>query len=124
MTDLYTLINSKIENICNTFVGHYPEDGKKVYPYTEIKIPNIVPNNSFSDNVLVEIDIWDNKGTDIREIEGLVDAINLALNRLQYNDLVMNASINKNTPYRLSLPDPEPHIQRRQLRYVMKVYYK
>lgn len=122
MTNLYTLINDQIEHICDTFVDHYPEEEDKIYPYTEIKFTNIVPNNSFSDNNLLEINIYNDKGTDIRDIEGLTDAINLALNRFQYNDSEMNVSINKNTPYRLSLSDPKTHIQRRQLRYIVTSY--
>lgn|GEM_PF-1215675 len=143
MLDLYTLIYNQIMPIivthnygfyspaqvyddatCATYVDHYPEDQKKVYPYAEIKFPNSLPNNSFSDNNLLEVDIWDDKATDIREIEGITDAIHKALNRLQYNDAVMNVSINRNTPHRLSLPDPIIHIQRRQLRYIVTAYYK
>lgn len=124
MLNLYNLINSLIEPICPCFTDHWPEDAEKVYPYVEVRVPNALPNNTFSDNNLLEIDIWDNKATDIRGIEGITAAIHAALNRLQYNDTVMNVSINRNTPCRLSLPDPIIHIQRRQLRYVAKVYYK
>lgn len=124
MLELYTLIYNIINPICAAFADHYPETETKIFPYAEIKFPNALPNNSFSDNNLLEIDIWDNKGTDITEIEGLADAIHTALNRLQHNDTVMNVSINRNTPYRLVLPDPIIHIQRRQLRYISTVYYK
>lgn len=124
MLNLYTLLKSIINPICPCSIDHFLETETKVYPYVEIKFPNTLPNNSFSDKNLLEIDIWDDKSTDIREIEGIADAINLALNRLQYNDLVMNVSINRNTPYRLNLPDPIIHIQRRQLRYVVVVYRK
>jgi len=124
MINLYTLINSQIENICSCFVDHYPEDEDKVYPYVEIKFPNILPHNSYWENVLMEIEVWDNKGTDIREIEGLVDLIDSKLKNLRYNDSFFNVSIQRNTPYRLSLPDPEIHIQRRQLRYIATVYSK
>jgi hypothetical protein len=118
------LIYNIINPICTAFADHYPEDDKKVFPYVEIKFPNALSNNSFSDNSLLEIDIWDDKGTDITEIETITDAIHKALNRLQYNDAVMNVSINRNTPYRLALPDPIIHIQRRELRYVVTVYKK
>ena len=53
LLDLYTLINSKIQPICNCFVDHYPEDETKTYPYVEFRFPNTLPNNSFSDNVLI-----------------------------------------------------------------------
>lgn len=124
MLELYTLIYNIVNPICPAFADHYPEGGKKVYPYAEIKLPNVIPNNSFSDNNLLEIDIWDNKGTDINEIESITNTIHAVLNRLQYNDSIMNVSINRNTPYRLILPDPIIHIQRRQLRYVLTVYCK
>jgi hypothetical protein len=124
MLELYTLIYNIINPICTAFADHYPEDETKAYPYAEIKFPNALPNNEFSDKNLLEVDIWDDKGTDITEIEGLTDTIHKALNRLQYNDTVMNVSINRNTPYKLVLPDPVLHIQRRELRYIVTVYMK
>jgi hypothetical protein len=126
MLELYTLIYNIINPICTAFADHFPtEDGTvKVYPYAEIKFPNVLLNNEFSDKNLLEVDIWDDKDPDIREIEGLADNIHAALNRLQYNDSVMNVSINRNTPYRLVLPDPVLHIQRRELRYEVTVYKK
>ena len=124
MLDLYTLIYSIINPICSAFADHYPEDEEKVYPYVEIKFPNALPNNTFSDNNLLEIDIWNNKGTDITEIEGIADNIHKTLNRLQVNNTNMNVSINRNTPFRLVLPDPIIHIQRRELRYIVTVYNK
>ena len=124
MLNIYTLLSSLIDPICPCFVDHFPEDETKVFPYVEIKFPNVLPNNSFSDKSLLEVDVWDDKATDIREIEGITDAIHKALNRLQYNNAVMNVSINRNTPHRLNLPDPIIHIQRRQLRYIVTAYYK
>ncbi len=124
MLELYGLLAGIIDPICPSFADHWSEDQEKVYPYVEIKIPNALPNNSFSDNNLLEVDIWDDKATDIREIEGITDAIHKALNRLQYGDSSMYISINRNTPYRLGIPDPIVHIQRRQLRYVCTVYEK
>jgi len=124
MLELYALLDGIIGPICPCFADHYPEDDKKVYPYIEIKFPNAVPNNSFSDNNLLQIDIWDDKGTDIRKIEGITDAIHKELNRLQYNSSTMNASINRNSPHRLSIPDAVIHIQRRELRYLVTVYNK
>lgn len=124
MLNLYTLLSGIIEPICPCFVGHYPTTEEKVYPYCEIKFPNTLPNNSFSENNLLDVDIWNNKDTDIRDIEGITDAIHLALNRLHYIDDVMQVSINRNTPYRLELADEMIGIQRRELRYTVKVYYK
>lgn len=130
MLDIYLIINSQIESIVTTFVGHYPtledeqEGQTKVYPYAEIKFPSVLINNSFSDNNLLQIDIWDNSGTDIRKIEGITNAIHKTLNKFHYNDENLDITIMRNNPYRLELPDTNINIIRRQLRYIVRVYYK
>ena len=128
MIDVYSLLANIIEPICPCWVGHYPTDQEgednKVYPYVEIKFPNIIPNNTFSDKNLLEIDIWDDKDTDIREIEAITDSIHKELNFFNVNTDTFQMSITRNTPYRLELPDIAINIQRRQLRYIVKVYYK
>ncbi len=124
MLELYGLLAGIVDPICSCFVDHYPETEEKVYPYAEIKFPNIVPNNSFSDNNLLSVSIWNDKGSDIQEIETITDAVHKALDRLRHNDTAIQITVNRNTPFRLSLDDPEMHIQRRELRYVVKVYYK
>lgn len=124
MLELYELINSNIESICSCYADHYPEDLEKAYPYAEISFPNISPNNTFSNLNLLQIDIWDDKSTDIREIEGIADEIDKRIKKLQINNDTMQVCIYRNNPYRLKLNDPEVHIQRRQLRYIVRVYYK
>jgi len=120
--ELYKLLSDIIQPICECYVIRFPTTETKVYPFVEIKFPTTIPNNSFSDNNLLEVDIWNNKDTDIRDIEGITDLIHKALNRLHYIDAVMQVSINRNTPHRLELPDPILNIQRRQLRYSCTVY--
>ena len=93
MLKVYKLIASIIEPICPCFVSHYPTEQEKVYPYAEIKCPNVLPNNSFSDNNLLQIDIWDNKDTDTREIEGIADAINKALYPYHLNNIDIDIAI-------------------------------
>ena len=122
MLELYGLLSNIIEPICPCFVGHYPTEEEKVYPYVEIKFPTAVPNNSFSDNNLLEVDIWDNKDTDIRDIEAITDNIHKALNKYHYINDHMQFSVNRNNPHRVGLPDPQINIQRRQLRYLVTVY--
>lgn len=121
MIDLYALLSGIIEPICPCFVQHYPTTLKKVYPYVEIN-ETISPNNQFSDVYITQIDIWDNKDTDITEIESISDAIHAALNYYNTVNSTIGISINRNTPYKLSLPDPIIGIQRKQLKYLVKVY--
>ena len=128
MLKLYELLSGIIEPICTCFVDHYPETEAKVYPYVEIKFPNVLSNDcadeDISDNNLLEVDVWNDKGTDITQIETISSAIHKELNRLQYNGGSIYVSIRGNYPYRLSLPDPIMHIQRRQLRYIVTTYSK
>jgi hypothetical protein len=124
MLELYKLLSDIIEPICTCFVGHYPTEEEKIYPYIEIRFPTSIPNNSFSDNNLLEVDIWDNKDTDIREVEGITNSIHKKLNRSHYITDIMQVSVSRNNPYRLEPMDPQIGIQRRQLRYIVKVYYK
>jgi hypothetical protein len=68
--------------------------------------------------------VWDNKGDMYTEIETIADNIDKQLNKKNINNEEFYLSIYRNTPYRLMLDDPSPDIQRRQLRYIVKVYYK
>ena len=124
LLDIYKLINSKIEEICsNSFADYYPEEKKKIYPYVEFKFPSTQPNG-FSELNSLDIDIWNNKANDIFEIETITENIDKQLNKLQVNNETMQLCIFRNNPYKLRINDPDIHIQRRQLRYILKVYYK
>ncbi len=130
MLDLYVLLSSILEPIVPTWVGHYPTLQQdingltipKVYPFAEIKFPNILPNNRYSDNNLLTIDIWNNLDTDITEIEGICDEIHEALNYMHEITPTIAVSITRDRPYKLEIPDPDINIQRRQLRYVVNIY--
>ena len=122
MVDLYGILYNVINPICDCYVDHYGTTDTKVYPYCEIKFPNILVNNEFSDNNLLQIDIWDDKDTDIRGIEAITDQIHKVLNKLHYIDANMQFSINRETPYRLILSDVDLTLQRRELRYKLTIY--
>lgn len=124
MLDLYKLINSQIEEvISNSFADHYPEEKKKVYPYVEFRFPSVLPNG-FGELNLLEVDIWNDKANDITQIETIVDNIDKQLNKFQLNNEIMQVCIFRNNPYRFKINDTDIHIQRRQLRYIVKLYKK
>jgi hypothetical protein len=129
MLDVYTLIYNTLNPICNTYADHYPttleqEDGHKKYPYIEFSFPYAMPNNTFSDNNLLYVDIWDNKSGNIVGIETITDNAEKALNRLQLNNDKMQICIYKNNPCRFPVPDTDINIQRRELRFIVKTYLK
>ena len=127
MLDLYDEMFSLINPIVTSYSDHYPtdkeaEDGHKIYPYAEFSFPNTMPNNEWSNNFLLSVDVWDNKSGIVKEIETLTDSIYQALNKKLINYGSKFIQINRNSPCILSLPDPELNIQRRQLRFILKVY--
>lgn len=129
MLELYKLIYDILNPICNSYADHYPttleqEDGHKNYPYIEFSFQYAMPNNTYSDNDLLYVDIWNNKSGSIVEIETIADSVNKALNRLQVNTDKFQVCICKNNPYRFPIPDTDVNIQRRQLRYIVRVYEK
>ncbi|MBU3098384.1 MULTISPECIES: hypothetical protein [Clostridium] len=122
MLELYEILSNIIEPICPCFVDHYPTTLDKVYPYVEISFPNVTPNNSFSDNNLLEVSIWHNLDTDIMAIETITDTIHKLLNKTHYLTSNMHVSINRETPHRIVLNDEMIGIQRRKLRYKVTIY--
>ena len=124
MLDLYSLIYNTLNPICKTYADHYPTTLPKVYPYIEFSFQYAMPNNTYSDNNLLYVDIWDNKSGSIVGIETITDNVEKALNRLQVNNDKLQVCISKNNPFRFPVPDTDVNIQRRELRFICKVYEK
>ena len=125
MIELYSLLYNLIQPIVETYVGHYPtlQDGEvKVYPYAEIRFTTSTLNNSFSDNDLLSINIYDNQDTDINRIETIADSIYKILNEFKYVNSDMQMLIYRNNPHYLILNDEMAGIARRELRYICRVY--
>lgn len=126
MLNLYDYIIEEINPICECYSDEYPQDkevaeGKKVYPYATILMYTGIPNNEYSDDNLIYIDIWSNQHG-ITEVETLTDAIYNKLNKLKIMKDDMFIQIFRNNPCRLNLNDPEPNLKRRQLRFIVKTY--
>lgn len=86
--------------------------------------PNIVQNNEYSDLNQLVIDIWNNKSGQVAEIETITDNLVKTLNKKIINTSDMLIQIFKDNPYRLKLPDSDINIQRRELRFLVKLYEK
>ena len=87
-----------------------------------LTFPNIIENNRYSDLNQLRIDVWDNKSGQVTEIETITDNLVKALNKKIINTGDMLIQIFKDTPFRLRLPDPDINIQRRELRFLVKLY--
>lgn len=123
LQEIYDTICDLINPIVPTYADTYPPTEEKQYPYATITFPTITGNNEYSDNNLLQIDIWNNKSGDIREIEGIVDSIFKVLYKRIINDNSKLLIINKATPWRLVFTDPDILIQRRQLKFIIKSYF-
>lgn len=87
-----------------------------------LTFPNSNPNNEYSDINQLVIDIWDNKSGQVEEIETITDNLVKVLNKKIINNDDMLIQIFKDNPFRLKLPDPDINIQRRELKFLVKVY--
>ena len=104
------------------YANEYPpeklkEDGKHLYPYVTIAFSNAARNNEFSDLYTLQIDIWDNQGSDVTQLEQLTDVVFHVLNKQHFLTDTLFMEL-----YRDTLPDPDDAVRRRQLKFVARIY--
>lgn len=110
--DLYNAIyNALITIHPRVYLERAPQGA--VTPYVTWKIPNMTPNQWRDDHIL-EISVWD-KSTKTAAIETLTDSLNATMDRLTINTGAFDAHMHLIN--RLVIPDPDPDIKRRELRY-------
>lgn len=96
-----------------------------IFPYVVFNIVTSSITEKNREDVIIEIDIWDyvKDGYDaVLNVELLTNKIDKFLKNNRHNDeesVFIFQKIN-----RLSLPDEDKNIKRRQLRYVVKYYDK
>lgn len=124
MLDIMKFLTTELKKLTpRVFNENAPTNS--IFPYVVFKIvtSNIVEKDR--EDVIIEIDIWDIKkdGYDaIVSVETLTDKIDKFLKKNRHNgenSVLIFQKIN-----RLSLPDEDTNIKRRQLRYVVKFYDK
>lgn len=119
MVSLFQSIYSKLNEVhSRVYFELAPQNAE--FPYIVYKFPNSNRDEHREDFTL-EIDIWDNKA-DTTELETITDNIDKKLNRLQILDENFHVSIYRIN--RLMVPDTDPSIHRRQLRYNVKTYFR
>lgn len=126
MISLYDCLHSIIDPILICYNDDYPTDleaeqGHKVYPYCTIRMYNGIPNNEFSDKMLVYIDIWSNQHG-ISEVETYTDVIFKAVNKQRVTNSELFVKFDRNNLDRLNLVDEDINLQHRQLRFLATYY--
>ncbi len=94
-----------------------------VYPFVVYRLPTSTETEERREDFILEVDVWDNPpdGSTVT-LQQLADEIDRALHRTVYLDpggkwITMIYRIN-----RMMVPDPDPEIRRRQLRYDLRTY--
>ena len=119
MMDLLTFIYNQIQSVyAKTYFEKAPQDTE--YPYVVFHMPN-ASEMEVREDIVLEVDIWTNIG-DIVELETITDNIDAKINRLLHLDTNFQCKIYRDNPYKLNIPDEDPIIDRRRLRYNIKLY--
>jgi len=121
MLDIYTLIYYQLSTLnIPTYPDTYPKAlaNSKVYPYIVFSFPAVFENN-YADLNQMQIDVWSNTNNNV-EVETITkNADDLLKDYKQLtNDYFVR--IYREKPYRLKLDEME--VQRRQLRYIVKIF--
>ena len=119
MISLLTYIYNQLKLVhSNVYFEQAPENA--TFPYIVFKLPNSTENEAREDFIL-EVDIWDNN-SDTTTLETLTNNIDTQLNRTHHTETNVVCSIYRIN--RLMIPDPDPNIRRRQLRYQVQTYFR
>lgn len=124
MIDLQRFIVQQIKLVHpRVYLEFVPESQNVEYPYV---VYNFYDSDEMVDrreDILLEVDVWDKpvNGSAVT-LETLSDAIHQKLNRLLYTDNTNGWSGRFYLANRLMIPDPDPTIRRRQLRYEIRMY--
>lgn len=119
MIDLQKFIVAELKKIHSRVYQEWAPQGA-VFPYVVYRLPVSNPSE-WREDFILEIDVWDQPadGSTVT-LQTLADSIDRALNRLRYTGDGWNTRIYRIN--RLMVPDPDPTIRRRQLRYELRTY--
>ena len=119
MVPLMQYVVQQLKTVHNrVYLEQAPDD--PVFPYVVYQMPtsNEMENR---EDFSIEVNIWGNS-LDTLEIEQLTSNIDRRLNRLSHYDNGFQTILYRIN--RMMIPDPEPSIRRRQLRYQAQTYMK
>lgn len=100
-----------------------PQDAS--YPFVSFFIPTDSPLEVHRSDIILELDVWHSRGATnnvLGEIESLTNEIEEHFKRMRYIDnekLIIFERLS-----RIPIPDTNPDIRRRQLRYRLKVDWR
>lgn len=129
MIDLLKVIKSKLNTLVasavtgGTSIVVYNEEPSAVakYPFIVFSPSSTILQNDTSEDVLLDIDVWDND-KDTTNLEKLNKQIFDGLDHHTYTATAVAVSFYCTS--RLRIPVPDENLRRRQLRFVLKTFWK
>ena len=121
MLDIYALIYSKLSTLnIPTYPDTYPKllANSKVYPYIVFSFPTIFENN-YADLNQMQIDVWSNTSNNV-EVETITKNVDDLLKNYKQLTNDYYVKVYREKPYKIKLDEIE--VQRRQLRYIVKIF--
>jgi hypothetical protein len=109
---ILTIIKSKYSN---SYYNEAPIDA--AFPYAVFTTPSTFQLEG-TERIILEIDIWDNKGNNISSLESATKTLKDGLKKYVYID--DNIYLKFELESLLQIPDPEEQLRRRQLRFIVK----
>lgn len=88
-------------------------------PFAVFKVPSIYQQQNY-ETLTLEIDVYDNKGTNILDLETATNNIAKAFHKKIYLDAKMALVFQKESI--LHIPEPDEQLRRRQIKLIVKYY--
>ena len=90
------------------------------FPYVTYRFPTS-NEAEFREDFILEVNLWDH-GEDTTALEELTEDVDEALNRTKHLTATADMQLSVYRINRMMIPDPDPKIRRRELRYEVKAY--
>ncbi|MDW7673181.1 MAG: hypothetical protein SCK28_01470 [Bacillota bacterium] len=122
MNDLIDYVKGIVESVIGRVYFEHETNNNR-YPYAKVNFPSS-NDDELREDFFLEIDIFDNiLKQDTTRIEQLVNEVDKQLNRLKYLSRDKKFQVSIYRINRLMIPDPDPKVRHRQLRYQCKTYF-
>lgn len=123
MIELQKYIVAELKKIHPRVYQEVNNSTEKIFPYVIYRFPTSNEVVDYREDFVLEIDVWDRPedGSTVM-LQTIADNIDRTLNRARYTSDDGTWSTRIYRINRLMIPDPDPLIRRRQLRYELRTY--
>jgi hypothetical protein len=113
-----TILNIIRQVTLNSYYNLAPEGS--LYPLTVFNLTSAFKTEDYKYRFFLEINIWDNRGNNIKELLETVENLQNAIDNCIYDDKNINLRFKLESI--ITLDEIEHHLRRRQLRFIVNYY--